>query len=60
MLSPMREYPLEHSNVHVGLVEAEPPAHEAPAVVVEAVTSMGRHVAASCMLHDCMGSSPAR
>ena len=56
----MREYPLEHSNVHVGLVEAGPPAHEAPAVVVEAVTSMGRHVAASCMLHDCMGSSPAR
>jgi len=33
-------------NAHVGLPEAAPPGHEAPAVVVEASTSMAGHVLA--------------
>ena len=41
-LAPMISYPLSHVKSHAGLVEAGPPAHEAPAVVVEAATSMGR------------------
>ena len=36
-----------HVKSHVGLPEAAPPAHEAPAVVVEAVTSMAEHVTSS-------------
>ena len=35
---------LAHENSHVGLSEAAPPAHEAPAVVVEAATLMAGHV----------------
>ena len=44
-LEPVISYPLAHVNSHVGLSEAAPPVHEAPAVVVEAVTMMNGHVA---------------
>jgi len=36
---------LAQVNSHVGLLEATPPGHEAPAVVVEATTSMAGHMA---------------
>ena len=45
-LEPVISYPLEHVNSHVGPSEAAPPVHEAPAVVVEAVTMMNGHVIA--------------
>ena len=41
-LEPVISYPVGHVNAHVRLPEAAPSAHEAPAVVVEAATSMGR------------------
>ena len=44
-LEPVIAYPLAHVKVHVRLPEAAPPVHEAPAVVVEAATSMAGHVA---------------
>ena len=45
-LEPTIPYPLSHAKSHVGLPEAAPPAHEAPAapVLVEAATSMAGHV----------------
>ena len=46
-LAPSCLYPLAHVKVHVGLPEAAPPAHEAPAVVVEAVALMAEHATSS-------------
>ena len=43
-LEPVISYPLAHVNSHVGLSEAAPPVHEAPAVVVEAVTMMAGQI----------------
>ena len=43
-LAPVISYPVEHVNAHAGLPEAAPPAHEAPAMLAEAATSMAGHV----------------
>jgi len=40
IIAPVAKYPGAHVNVHVGLFDATPPEHEAPAVVVVAVTLM--------------------
>ena len=49
-LAPVISYPLVQVNAHVGLLKAGPPAHEAPAVVVEAVALMVGHCASTVRL----------
>ena len=44
VLAPVVTYPNAHLNAHVGLLDAAPPEHEAPAVVVAAVALMAGRI----------------
>ena len=44
VLAPVVTYPNAHLNSHVGLLDAAPPEHEAPAVVVAAVALMAGQI----------------